>query len=58
MSLTGDIWLPVKVNKPQAEGWLTGNYALCWHKVYARYKTGKTMTQESTPFITLMTMIK
>jgi hypothetical protein len=45
MSLTGDIWMPVKVNKPQAAGQLTGNYALCWHKVYARYKTGKTMTQ-------------
>lgn len=45
MSLTSDIWMPVKVMKPQAEGQLTGNYALCWHKVYVRYKTGKPMTQ-------------
>ena len=45
MSMTGDIWMPVKVNRPQAEGQLTGNYALCWDKVFARYKTGKTMTQ-------------
>lgn len=45
MSLTKDIWLAVKVNKPQVEGQLTGNYALSWHQVYAKYKTGKSMTQ-------------
>lgn len=45
MSLTGDIWLPIKVNKSQAPGHLTGNYALSWHQVYAKYKTGKSMTQ-------------
>jgi ketosteroid isomerase-like protein len=45
MSLTSDIWLPIKVNKPLAPGHLTGNYALTWDIVYAKYKTGKSMTQ-------------
>lgn len=45
MSFSGDIWMPVKVNKPQAEGQLTGNYALSWYIVNSKYKTGKSMKQ-------------
>ena len=45
MSFSSDIWLPIKINKPQAAGQLTGNYALCWYIVKAKYKTGKSMTQ-------------
>jgi ketosteroid isomerase-like protein len=45
MSFTKLIWLPVKVNTPLTEGQLTGNYALCWHVTYAKYKTGKSMKQ-------------
>lgn len=45
MSFTNQIWLPVKVNNPLTEGQLTGNYALSWNMVYAKYKTGKSMKQ-------------
>lgn len=45
MSFTNDIWLPVKVNITQVPGHLTGNYALCWYTVTAKYKTGKSMKQ-------------
>src|SRR5882757_1805737 len=45
MSFSSDVWLPVKVNKPMTAGQLTGNYALCWYIVKAKYKTGKSMSQ-------------
>jgi len=45
MSFTNDIWMPIKVNKIQSPMQLPGNYALGWNLVYARYKTGKSMTQ-------------
>jgi hypothetical protein len=45
MSFMNEIWLPVKVNKSQAPGHLTGNYCLCWYVVTTKYKTGKTMSQ-------------
>jgi ketosteroid isomerase-like protein len=45
MSFANDIWLPMKVNKSQAPGHLTGNYALGWYTVKAKYKTGKSMSQ-------------
>ena len=45
MSFAAEIWMPVKVNIPQAPGHLTGNYALSWYIVTAKYKTGKTMRQ-------------
>jgi ketosteroid isomerase-like protein len=45
MAFSTDIWLPIKVNKSQASGHLTGNYVLSWYVVSAKYKTGKTMKQ-------------
>lgn len=45
MSFSGDVWMPVKVLVSQGGGQLTGNYALCWQLVHAKYKTGKSMTQ-------------
>ncbi|HEY0679829.1 MAG TPA: nuclear transport factor 2 family protein [Chitinophagaceae bacterium] len=45
LAFSNDIWLSVKVNKSQGYGQLTGNYALSWKQVEAKYKTGKTMTQ-------------
>lgn len=45
MSFTSQIWIPMKINKPLAEGQATGNYALYWYVVYAKYKTGKSMKQ-------------
>lgn len=44
LSYKNDIWLPVKVNKPQKTEqpgvWLMG-----WYQVTAKYKGGKSMTQ-------------
>ena len=40
-----DIWLPVKVNKPQAAVQLPGVWLLGWYRIDAKYKTGKKMTQ-------------
>src|SRR5688572_3852439 len=45
ISFTKKIWLPIKVKTPLTEGQQTGNYALSWHVTYAKYKTGKSMTQ-------------
>lgn len=39
-----DIWLPVKVNRPQQHE-MTGVWLMAWHIVTAKYKTGKSMTQ-------------
>jgi hypothetical protein len=44
MTFSNRIWLPITVNKPQANE-RTGNYLLCWYRVDATYKTGKKMGQ-------------
>jgi hypothetical protein len=46
MAFSGDIWMPVKVNKSQAPGHLTGNYVLSWYTINVKYKTGKSMKQK------------
>ena len=45
LSFSSQVWLPVKVNKPQTPNQLTGNYALAWYITYAKYKGGKSMSQ-------------
>ena len=45
VSYSRDIWMTIKVNKPQAEGQLTGNYALSWQWLKAKYKTGKSVSE-------------
>ncbi|MGE5107579.1 MAG: hypothetical protein ACM3H8_08545 [Sphingobacteriales bacterium] len=45
ISFSSDIWLPVKVNKPQQEVQLPGVWLLGWYRVNAKYKTGKRMQQ-------------
>jgi len=45
LSYSNEVWLPMKVNKSQAATQLTGNYALLWNMVHAKYKNGKTMSQ-------------
>ena len=47
ISFTNSVWLPIRVNKPLYTGQPTGNYALGWYMLYAKYKTGKSMTQRS-----------
>ncbi len=47
ISFTNEVWLPMKVNKPLIAAQLPGNYALGWYMLYAKYKTGKTMSQRS-----------
>lgn len=44
MKFSEEIYLPVKVNQPQATE-AAGVWALCWYRVDATYKTGKSMTQ-------------
>jgi hypothetical protein len=44
ISFTNEIYLPVKVNKPQSTE-LPGVWLLSWYQTYAKYKTGKNMTQ-------------
>jgi hypothetical protein len=44
MSITNDIWLPIKVNQPQSVE-QTGNWLLGWYFVKVKYKTGKSMSQ-------------
>jgi hypothetical protein len=44
ISFTNKIYLPVKVNKPQATE-LPGIWLLSWYTTHAKYKTGKSMTQ-------------
>lgn len=41
---TNDIWLPIKINKPQQGPDLPGVWLLNWHMVEAKYKTGKSLT--------------
>lgn len=46
ISFSNDIWLPVKVNKPQQPSvQAPGTWLLAWYKTTAKYKTGKSMTQ-------------
>ena len=45
LSYSNEVWLSLKVNKPQYPSQLTGNYALSWNMVDAKYKTGKSMSQ-------------
>lgn len=47
VSFTNDVWLPMKVNKPEVSTQLPGNYVLGWYMVYVKYKTGKSMSQRS-----------
>jgi len=44
ISFTNEIYLPVKVNKPQSTE-LPGIWLLSWYQTYAKYTTGKSMTQ-------------
>ena len=44
LTFSNSIWLPVKVNQPQSVE-APGVWLLAWHQVYAKYKTGKSMTQ-------------
>ena len=44
ISFKNDIWLPVKVNRPQRME-KTGIWLLSWYQVTAKYKGGKSMTQ-------------
>ena len=44
ITFSNDIWLPVKVNQPQANE-EAGIWLLGWYNVNAKYKTGKRMIQ-------------
>lgn len=44
ISFKNDIWLPLKVNKPQQMEQI-GVWLLSWYEVTAKYKGGKSMTQ-------------
>lgn len=44
ITFKNQIWLPIKVNKPQSVE-QTGIWLLGWYQVYAKYKTGKSMSQ-------------
>lgn len=46
ISFSQDVWLPVKVNKPQNSAQRPGVWLLGWYQVNTKYKTsGKKMTQ-------------
>jgi hypothetical protein len=45
MIFINDIWLPIKVNEPQRNE-QSGVWLLSWYVLKAKYKTGKSMTQE------------
>ena len=45
LSYSSEAWLPISVSNPMYEGQLTGNYALTWNMVNAKYKSGKSMSQ-------------
>ena len=44
VSFTNEIYLPVKVNKPQSTE-PPGIYLLAWYQTHAKYKSGKSMNQ-------------
>ena len=41
LQFMNDIWLPIKVNRPQKGPDAVGNWLLSWHEVHVRYKNGK-----------------
>ncbi|MBC7829015.1 MAG: nuclear transport factor 2 family protein [Chitinophagaceae bacterium] len=43
LTLSNDIWLPIKVNRPQQGPDVEGVWLLNWHMVHAKYKTGKSL---------------
>ncbi len=43
IQLSNDIWLPIKINKPQQGIDLPGIWLLSWHQVNANYKNGKSL---------------
>jgi hypothetical protein len=43
VTFSNDIWLPIKVNKPQKGPDLPGVWLLSWYQVNATYKTGKSL---------------
>jgi hypothetical protein len=45
ISFSNDIWLSMKVNKPQNEYTAPGQWLMSWYQVDAEYSTGKKMTQ-------------
>ena len=45
LSYSSEAWLPINVSNPMYTGQLTGNYALTWNMVTAKYKSGKGMSQ-------------
>ena len=45
LSYSNEAWMPIKVNTPMYAGQPTGNWALTWNMVTAKYKSGKTMSQ-------------
>lgn len=45
ISFKNDIWLPIKVNKPQQRIEKPGVWLMGWYQVTAKYKRGKEMTQ-------------
>lgn len=47
IAFSNEVFLPVKVITPEAATQLPGNYCLAWYTVYARYKSGKSMSQRS-----------
>lgn len=47
LSYSNEVWLPIKVNTPEAATQLPGNYVLGWYVVNAKYKTGKSMSQRT-----------
>ncbi len=44
LKFSSEIFLPVKINKPQQGPDLKGTWVLSWYKVEAKYKTGKSVT--------------
>ena len=45
ITFSNDIWLSMKVNKPQNEFVAPGQWLMSWYQVDAEYSTGKKMSQ-------------
>lgn len=43
ISISNDIWLPLKVNKPQKGPDLAGIWLLGWYQAHVKYKSGKVL---------------
>ncbi len=41
LSFSKDVWLPIKVNQPQAGPDIKGVWLLAWHQTNVKYKNGK-----------------